>query len=282
MMRTLAIYAIVVCAVANLCGCSWSKVSVTKGSFDVYAPAPYTGATFSMDEKSDVKRASVQVRNLGDVDKETLKLHKITNEEATTGAGGYTLEKSDANIAYRLLRFPVTGAFDYFSKNQNSMWGLGFGLDPYPFARASAGLNSRFFEAGIAAYLNLGVGHFSAKGKWISLEETFAGDMDDYGYLDCDDCREFKFHGGFGGFINVFPIKPLALSYAPFLYRPWWDDEIQNREISFQFPYIISQYFGVSYLIAKHVQVSAGASVYVGDAFAGRYWFFDSGIGLVF
>lgn len=279
MMRTLAIYAIVVCAVANLCGCSWSKVSVTKGSFDVYAPAPYTGATFSMDEKSDIKRASVQVRKN---DKETLKLHKLTNKEADTGGGGYRLEKSDANIAYRLLRFPVTGAFDYFSKNQISMWGLGLGLDPYPFIHASAGFNSRFIEAGIAAYLNLSVSHFSGKGKWISLQETFAGDMDDYGYLDCDDCREFKFHGGFGGFINVFPIKPLALSYAPFLYRPWWDDEIQNREISFQFPYIISQYFGVSYLIAKHVQVSAGASVYVGDAFAGRYWFFDSGIGLVF
>ena len=176
MMRALAICAIVACIGISLCGCSWSKASITEGSFDVYAPAPYTGATFSMDEKSDIKRASVQVRKN---DKETLKLHKLTNKEADTGGGGYRLEKSDANIAYRLLRFPVTGAFDYFSKNQISMWGLGLGLDPYPFIRASAGFNSRFIEAGIAAYLNLSVSHFSGKGKWISLQETLAGDMDD-------------------------------------------------------------------------------------------------------
>lgn len=279
MKRAIAIYAIIACIGMSLCGCSWTKASITEGSFDVYAPAPYTGAAFSMDEKSSVKRASVQLRMY---DKETWKLNKLTNEEASTGGGGYTLERSKADIAYRFLRFPVTGAFDYFSKNKISMWGLGFGLDPFPMIRASAGINSRFIEAGVSAYLNLSMNNFNAKGKWISVEETFVGDMDDYGYLDCEDCHEFKFHGGFGGYINVFPIKALALSYAPFFYRPWWDDEIQNREISFQFPYIISQYFGVSYLIARHVQVSAGASVYVGDAFAGRYWFFDSGIGFVF
>lgn len=112
MMRTLAIYAIVVCAVANLCGCSWSKVSVTKGSFDVYAPAPYTGATFSMDEKSDIKRASVQVRKN---DKETLKLHKLTNKEADTGGGGYRLEKAmrishTGFCAFRLREHSTTSA----------------------------------------------------------------------------------------------------------------------------------------------------------------------------
>jgi hypothetical protein len=276
---TLAIYAIATCIAINLCGCSWSKASITEGTFDVYAPAPYTGASFSMDEKSSVKRASVQVRKY---DKETWQLHGLTNEEANTGGGGYKLEKSDANIAYRLLRFPVTGAFDYFSKNRISMWGLGFGLDPFPFIRASAGINSRFVEAGITAYLNLSMNSFSAKGKWISVEGTLAGDMDDYGDLDCNKCHETKFHGGFGGFLNLFPIKELALSYAPFLYKPWWDDEIQNRDISFEFPYIISQYFGASYLIAKHVQISAGTTIYLGKAFTGHYWFFDTGIGFVF
>ena len=94
--------------------------------------------------------------------------------------------------------------------------------------------------------------------------------------------QEVKFNGGIGGFINFFPIKSIAISYAPFLYRPWWDDEVRDYEVSFRFPCIISQYFGASILIAKHVQVSAGTTLYLSTAVKGSYWFFDSGVGFIF
>ena len=276
MKRAIAIYAIIARIGVSLCGCASDYASIREGKFDVFAPTPYTGAAFSMDEKSSAMRASLQIHKY---DEESLKLNGLMNEGKCGNDGCLPHER--ANIAYDFKRFPVTGAFDYFSKNRISMWGAGIGLDPYPFIRTTAGINSRFIEAGVSAYLSVGNNTYDAKGEW--LHKDGIGWYDDTrGEIDCEDCHEITLHGGFGGYINVFPIKPLAISYAPFFYRPWWDDEIQNREISFQFPYIISQYFGVSYLIARHVQVSAGASVYVGEAFAGRYWFFDSGIGFVF
>jgi len=276
MMRLLAIYVIAFCAVANLCGCASDFANIYEGKFDVYAPAPYTGTGFSMDEKSEIRRASVQIHRY---DKETLELEGIMND--TASGNDYRLPRQSADITYNFKRYPVTGAFDYFSKNRLSVWGVGIGLDPYPFVRASAGINSRFVEAGINAYLSIGNNNYDAQGEY--LQKDIIGWYDDTrGSIDCEDCHEIKFHGGFGGYVNFFPIKELALSYAPFFYRPWWDDEVYDNEISFQFPYILTQYFGVSYLIAKHVQVSAGASVYFGEAFEGRYWFFDSSVGFVF
>ena len=276
MRKVFVIYALVTCIGAFLCSCSWQKASVKEGIFDVYAPTPFTGAAFSMDEKSRAMRASVQIRSYG---KETWQLEDIQNDDIHED--GVKLQGGDANIAYRFKRFPITGSFDYFSKNELSLWGAGIGLDPYPFIRTTAGINSRFIEAGVSAYLSIGNNTYDAKGEW--LHKDGIGWYDDTrGEIDCEDCHEITLHGGFGGYINVFPIKALALSYAPFFYRPLWNGDIDGNNLSFQFPYIISQYLGVSYLIAKHVQVSVGASVYLGEAFEGRYWFFDSGIGFVF
>ena len=280
MRKIFVIYALVTCIGVLLCSCSWQKASVKEGTFDVYAPAPFTGAAFSMDEKSSVMRGSLQFRKY---DKETLPLKGIQNETIQGDFYSSKIEERSANIAYKFLRYPITGSFDYFSKNRISMWGVGAGLDPSPFIRGTFGLNSRYIETGLTAYVNVGLNNSSVKLEWISHE--YQGMM--YGYEDYhgsieNEQREFKFHGGIGGFINFFPIKEIAISYAPFFYRPWWDDEVRDYEISFRFPYIISQYFGASVLIAKHVQLSAGATVYVGKSFKGRYWFFDSGIGFVF
>ena len=278
MRKVFVIYALITCIGALLCSCSWQKAQVTEGIFDVYAPAPYTGAAFSMDEKSSAMRVSLQIRKN---DKETWQLEGIENEYIHED--GVKLQGGDANIAYRFKRFPITGSFDYFSKNELSIWGAGIGLDPYPFIRGSIGINSRYIEVGVTAYLNVSMNTSNNKIEWVSHEyQGIAYGYENYTGKEEGEYQEFKLHGGFGGFINFFPIKFIAISYAPFFYRPWWDDEVRDYEISFRFPYIISQYFGASVLIAKHVQLSAGATVYVGESFKGRYWFFDSGIGFVF
>ena len=278
MKKAIPTFLYLACFAFYLCSCSWQKANVLEGTFDVYAPAPYTGASFSMDEKSSAMRVSIQIRSYG---KETWQLKDVQNDDIHED--GVKLQGGDANIAYRFKRFPITGSFDYFSKNELSMWGAGIGLDPYPFIRGTIGANSRYIEVGVTAYVNVSLNHSSVKLNWVSHE--YGGMM--YGYEDYhgsieNEQQEFKFHGGIGGFINFFPIKEIAISYAPFFYRPWWDDEVRDYEISFRFPYIISQYFGASVLIAKHVQLFAGATVYVGESFKGRYWFFDSGIGFVF
>ena len=261
-----------------LCSCSWQKAQVTEGIFDVYAPAPYTGAAFSMDEKSSAMRVSLQIRKN---DKETWQLEGIENEYIHED--GVKLQGGDANIAYRFKRFPITGSFDYFSKNKISMWGVGIGLDPYPFIRGAVGVNSQNVEAGIIAYLNVSMNTSNNKIEWVSHEyEGMMEGYENYSGTQEGEYQEIKLHGGVGGFINYFPIKSIAISYAPFLYRPWWDDEVRDYEISFLFPFIFTQYFGASVLIAKHVQVSAGATLYLSTAVKGSHWFFDSGIGFVF
>ena len=278
MKKAIPTFLYLACFAFYLCSCSWQKANVLEGTFDVYAPAPFTGASFSMDEKSSAMRVSIQIRKN---DKETWQLEDIENEDVNED--GVKLQGCNANIAYRFKRFPVTGSFDYFSKNKISLWGAGIGLDPYPFIRGAVGVNSQHVEAGITAYVNVSLNHSSVKLNWVSHE--YEGMM--YGYEDYhgsieNEQQEFKFHGGIGGFINFFPIKEIAISYAPFLYRPWWDDEVRDYEISFRFPFIFTQYFGASVLIAKHVQVSAGATLYLSPAVKGSHWFFDSGIGFVF
>ena len=231
-----------------------------------------------MDEKSRAMRASVQIRSYG---KETWQLEDIQNDDIHED--GVKLQGGDANIAYRFKRFPITGSFDYFSKNELSLWGAGIGLDPYPFIRGSIGINSRYIEVGVTAYLNVSMNTSNNKIEWVSHEyQGIAYGYENYTGKEEGEYQEFKLHGGFGGFINFFPIKFIAISYAPFFYRPWWDDEVRDYEISFRFPFIISQYLGVSILIAKYVQLSAGATLYLSSAVKGSYWFFDSGIGFVF
>ena len=280
MKRFLVISVFFASLVFCLCSCSWQKAQVTEGVFDVYAPAPYTGAAFSMDEKSSAMRASIQIRKN---EKETWQLEGIQNDPIHSDNHGKSLNKSDANIAYRFKRFPVTGSFDYFSKNRISMWGAGIGLDPYPFIRGAVGINSQHIEAGITAYLNMSLNTSTNKISWISHDyEGMMSGYEDHEGTEEGRYQEVKFNGGIGGFINFFPIKSIAISYAPFLYRPWWDDEVRDYEVSFRFPCIISQYFGASILIAKHVQVSAGTTLYLSTAVKGSYWFFDSGIGFIF
>lgn len=280
MKKAIPTFLYLACFAFYLCSCSWQKAQVTEGLFDVYAPAPYTGAAFSMDEKSSAMRASIQIRKN---EKETWQLEGIQNDPIHSDNHGESLNTSNANIAYRFKRFPVTGSFDYFSKNIISMWGVGIGLDPYPFIRGTVGVNSRHIEAGITAYLNMSQNTSTNKINWIShnYEGMMSGYEDHAGTVE-GKYQEVKFNGGIGGFINYFPIKSIAISYTPFLYRPWWDDEVRDYEVSFRFPFIFTQYFGASVLIAKHVQVSAGATLYLSPAVKGSHWFFDSGIGFVF
>ena len=228
MRKAFVIYALVTCIGALLCSCSWQKAQVTEGIFDVYAPAPYTGAAFSMDEKSSAMRVSVQIRSY---DKETWQLENIQNDDIHSDNHGKSLNKSDANIAYRFKRFPVTGSFDYFSKNRISLWGAGIGLDPYPFIRGAVGINSQHIEAGITAYLNMSLNTSTNKISWISHDyEGMMSGYEDHEGTEEGRYQEVKFNGGIGGFINFFPIKSIAISYAPFLYRTWWDDEVRDYE----------------------------------------------------
>ena len=66
-----------------------------------------------MDEKSSAMRVSLQIRKN---DKETWQLEDIQNDDIHED--GVKLQGGDANIAYRFTRFPITGSFDYFSKNE--------------------------------------------------------------------------------------------------------------------------------------------------------------------
>ena len=107
--------------------------------------------------------------------------------------------------------------------------------------------------------------------------------------LYCDDCSEWKYNGNFGAYINIFPTKTLSLTYALSAFSPWLYDDIkcyengyQDCSLTFDFPYIFAQYFGVSYLFTKHIQSSLGVKVYLGNAFSERLWNLESKTSFMF
>ena len=78
-------------------------------------------------------------------------------------------------------------------------------------------------------------------------------------------------------------MRGLSLSYAPGVYLPWlFADEFDGHEVSFNFPCIIEQYVGVSYLLNNRIQLSAGVTFLVSEYFAGKRWVVSTGVGYLF
>lgn len=252
-----------------ICGCSYNRVYIHEGEFEVYAPAAYYGTGFSMDKKDNVIKINAQFHS----EKEhTLQLNKPNDE--------------NYNISYKLKRASITGSLDFIFKSYLPMWGFGFGLDPYPFTRTYFGINSRYIELGFMGYFNFSLLKYNAEGRWNSFDGTLTFGYDekhhDGGSYSCKDCDAFQSNLGVGAFLSIFPIKQIALTYTPFLYRPWWDDEVGGHDAVDTFVSIFTQYFGASILIAKHFQFSAGATLYSEKYATRNYWLFDSSIGIVF
>lgn len=263
-----------------LSGCNaFNQLNVHSGNFDVYVPPTFTGAGYNIPKDSSIKRTSLQIKFQK---KEMLQLHEIWNKKAV--GDDRTLPEEKANIAYRLKNFPITASYDYLMKSEVWLASLGGGLDPYPYLRAYSGWNGKHFEFGIGLQLGFGGYSYSLEGDFLQHCHTFEGEYDcGYGHLSKKDNMKFSFTLALGTYAGIFITKELALTYAPAIYFPWWTaDDFDSHDITFSFPFIIEQYMGASYLLNKHIQLSLGATVYVGENFSGKHWQANTSASLLF
>lgn len=262
-----------------LVGCGgFNQVNVHTGEFDVYVPPTFVGAGYVVGKDTTVNRISLQVK----IQKtETLKLHDVWNKKAQ---GDETLPREEADIAYHLKNFPVTVSYDHLMKSKVWLASLGAGLDPFPYMRLSTGYNGVHFETGAVLQLGFGRYKYSLEGPWLHFCDTFEGDFDcGNGDLVIENEWKYSFTVALSGYVGIFITKDLSLSYAPAIYFPWFSvGSFDDHDISFNFPYIIEQYFGASYLFNDHFQFSLGATVLVGENFSGRYWQANSNFAYLF
>lgn len=90
----------------------------------------------------------------------------------------------------------------------------------------------------------------------------------------------FPYFRAYTGFIIT---KEFALTYAPAIYFPWWSvGSFDSHDITFDFPFILEQYMGASYMLKNKYQISLRTTVFVGENFAGKHWRVNTGIDYLF
>lgn len=255
-----------ICVSLLLLGCGGAQVQ--RGSFEALVPDAYTGPTFAMDDDSSAWKVNVSIRNPND---KHLHLKEIWND--TINGFEYTLDPVAGDVYYDFKIFPVAASIDYFGKKTFLLGGIGFGLDPFPYVRVTAGINERYFELGAFASLGLAKVSYSVYAPYIDDQGNMAGaGTSSKGVIECDDCSEWKYNGNFGFYVNAFPFSEFALSYSFSAFCPWLYNELQEYPLTFDFPYIFSNYFGGTYIINNHYLVSLGANIHFGNDFKETIW----------
>lgn len=275
-------------------GCSYSYIE--KGTFEAFVPETFTGIAYPKgNDTTSVWKANISIRNYSD---RHLQLHGIENRYEKTQNSHLYVDCSEcpkdtnirADLSYNFKTFPVTGSIDYFLNVKRILIGLGGAFNPYPSIRSSIGFNSDYFEIG--GFVSFGYAHVNYSVKQINYMELGNMAGGNSTWIDsvyCDDCSEWKLNGNFGAYINFFLTKNLSLSYSLSAFSPWlygdikcYEDGSTDCSLAFDFPYIVTQYFGTSYLFTKHVQAALGVKVYFGNAFSERIWNIEGKISFLF
>ena len=275
-------------------GCSYSYIE--KGTFEAFVPETFTGIAYPKgNDTTSVWKANISIRNYSD---RHLQLHGIENRYEKTQNSHLYVDCSEcpkdtnirADLSYNFKTFPVIGSIDYFLNVKWILIGLGGAFNPYPSIRSSIGFNSDYFEIG--GFVSFGYAHVNYSVKQINYMELGNMAGGNSTWIDsvyCDDCSEWKLNGNFGAYINFFPTKNLSLSYSLSAFSPWlygdikcYEDGSTDCSLAFDFPYIVTQYFGTSYLFTKHVQAALGVKVYFGNAFSERIWNIESKTSFLF
>lgn len=275
-------------------GCSYSYIE--KGTFEAFVPETFTGIAYPKgNDTTSVWKANISIRNYSD---RHLQLHGIENRYEKTQNSHLYVDCSEcpkdtnirADLSYNFKTFPVIGSIDYFLNVKRILIGLGGAFNPYPSIRSSIGFNSDYFEIG--GFVSFGYAHVNYSVKQINYMELGNMAGGNSTWIDsvyCDDCSEWKLNGNFGAYINFFLTKNLSLSYSLSAFSPWlygdikcYEDGSTDCSLAFDFPYIVAQYFGTSYLFTKHVQAALGVKVYFGNAFSERIWNIESKTSFLF
>ena len=259
-----------------LTACTTKRAVVDGGSIQAYMPTPNKGLGFFIDKDTVINRFQMGIRTY---DKETMILSGLSNKSNFLESGS-PKNNTVADIRYRLIRFPVTLTLENFEKRKSFLFKFGAGLDPYPYVDVAFAHLERFIEFGIAVNVGLALEQEKLKGRCITVDHTLAGDMD--WLRDCEWDGEWKITGALEGYLNIFPLKNIALTYSFTYFYPQLFDNVDGYDVSFDFPPILMNYLGASYLFAEHYQVSAGAILYLDSRLKQKFWHVETSIGYLF
>lgn len=259
-----------------LTSCSTKLAVVDEGSMQAYMPTPNKGLGFFINKDTVVNRVQMGIRTY---DKETMNLSGLSNEANFLENGSPKYEYA-ADIRYRLIRFPITLTVENFEKRNSYLFKFGAGLDPYPYVDVAFAHLQLFFEFGIAVNVGIAYEKESLKGSYIKKENTFVGNLGDVNDGSWE--HEWKITGALEGYLNVFPLKNLALTYSFTYFYPRLFDNVDGHSVSFDFPPILMNYLGASYLFAEHYQVSAGTILYLDSRLKQKFWHVETSIGYLF
>lgn len=288
---------------ASLTGCTTRFMSVKEGDFDVTLHPELKGAEYNMKENSSIRRVAV---NIHKIENQKTKLSKVWTGAAVVCDGeahcgsrtdySEKLEPGRADISYVFKSWPVSISLEWLEKSQIRFISYGFGLDPAPYGKVSVGLNGRWGEMGMAAYLGFDYSNTSYTYEGISASTPFIQSWDEPTH-DNSSYNGYQFHlrGGFGGYASVF-FGPVALTYSPSVQSPWlWTSELggdpagysdlippDEYELTFEFPFYFSHYFGVTWTYREKIQFSAGLTVVNGIQLKERLYFGSGSIAYLF
>lgn len=273
-------------------GCPTYKMSVIEGDFEARNAPAMRGAEFAMDSGSTVRRLSIAVHPMKD---KSLNLVNVWNKDVyVCDMGGeckatddydLKLDERQADIDYILKSFPVSIDLEWMNKFETVYTAYGFGLDPLPYVKVSFGVNFRYGEIGTSAFWGLDYGKATYKYEGIFSGGGITSAPPEPQYTTGENSDSYlHFRGGIGGYASVF-LGPVAIVYAPSLTKPWlWRDNLKGSafqgiepmadyDISFEFPWFITNYFGMTYTLNKVAQFRVGVSIVNGKQLAERAYY---------
>ena len=252
---TMRLICIAYCAL--LVSCAADKMNVERGTFQAIKPPNIYGNNRYL--AKDTNYTISYDANIGKT--KTIALPGIMNEHNTED-----LPNTPANINYRLIENTLGLQFYRAIKNDYSFYfGLGGGIQNFPYGFLIFGHNRKFFEIGGSAYWGLTIDRASYEGRW------------DY-EVRLKDLKVLHSYGGLTGYTSFYWEK-FAINYSASIANPWLTDELpvlhgnsnHNTDISFWFPFLLMQDIGISYTPSK-IKYRLGVNQITGIEFPGQYW----------
>jgi hypothetical protein len=266
---------------AFLASCAPSKINVEKGTFQAIKPPNIYGNNRYLAE--DINYIISFDANIGK--NKTIPLPGIMNEYVCVHTSTYypiCLSETPANIHYRLIENTLGFQFYRATKNDYDFYfGLGGGIQNFPYGFLIFGYNGKSIEFGGAAYWGLMIDKASYEGMWGYYNDFTLGinpDTEILEYIKYKDMKILHSYGGLTAYTSFYWEK-FAINYSASIANPWLTDELPilydkdkyYADLSFWFPFLLMQDIGISYTHGK-IKYRLGVNQITGVKFPGQYW----------
>jgi len=243
-----------------------------KGTFQTIPPPNLSGNATEIPQKKISVKWTSEI-NMGK--NTTVKLYGLKNDAVEGDMDAYSWGESDADVQFRIIENTYGGNISEMIKAHLAFAGLGIGFQNLPYGYLMAGLNSKHLELGGNLFGGVAYNKAAYEGLYTYWDIPSFGLGPDCGSGDVNESR-WILHTYYGAsvFASIY-FGGFAVVYGGSITWPWGlVDELSVTDhgfydISFSFPYILSQNIGLAYTY-KSYQGMVGVSQIVGEAFGGR------------